>query len=468
MSAHLLETLTRALGPEGVLREADAMAPALTDWMGRYRGHALCVARPRTTEQVAAVVRACAEASVAIVPQGGNTGLAGAATPDESGQAVVLSLARLRAVREVDPVNFTMTAEAGCVLAELHEAAAGHDRLFPLHYAAEGTAQLGGALSTNAGGMNVLHYGTARALVLGLEVVLPDGRVWDGLRRLRKDNTGYDLKQLFVGAEGTLGVITAAVVKLWPIPRHRLSGLFAVPDVAAALALLQELREATGDGVTCFEFLERAAVEAAIRLGGASEPMAEPQPVYAAFEIVGGGEPAELQAAVEAAYSRLAEDGRVLDAVLPSNAAQARAIWDLRETVADVQGRLPRLIKHDVAVPVASVPAFLTDAGAAVERRLPGVRVMAFGHLGDGNVHYNLTAPDDLPDHEFAEHAAEVTRAVHDVAHAHGGTISAEHGIGREKRTELRRFKSDVELDLMRRVKAALDPDGLMNPAKVL
>ena len=468
MSDAVLAQLRAAVGADAVVTDPQAMAPALTDWMGRYHGGALALVTPAATAEVAAAVRACAEAGVAVVPQGGNTGLVGAATPDPARPSIVLSLARLRQARSLDAANCTMTAEAGCVLSDVHAAAAAHELDFPLHFAAEGSAQLGGALATNAGGMNVVRYGNARAHVLGLEVVLPDGRVWDGLRALRKDNTGYDLKQLFVGAEGTLGVITAAVLRLVPRPRHTLSAAFAVPDAAAALELLNRLRAAGGDALSCCELVDRAAVEVAVAHGRAREPMAAPYPTYVLFELAGGDAPERLQETVETIFAELHEGGRVHDAVLATSESQARELWALRETIADVQGALSGLIKHDVAVPVSAVPDVLAAAGRRVQEVAPGARPMGFGHLGDGNLHYNVLAPPDLTEEALRQTSTRLTRAVHELVVAYGGTISAEHGIGQEKIDELRRVKSEVELDLMRRIKTAIDPQGLMNPGKVL
>jgi FAD/FMN-containing dehydrogenase len=463
----LLDRLKAAAGTGGFLVEPDDLAPYLTDWRGLYRGRAPLVLRPAGTGQVAEIVRLCAEAGIGIVPQGGNTGLVGGSVPDASGTQILVSLSRLNRIRGLDAEDFTMTVDAGCVLQTVQEAAERADRLFPLSLGSEGRCQIGGLISTNAGGTAVLRYGTMRELVLGLEAVLPDGSIWSGLKRLRKDNTGYDLKQLFIGAEGTLGIVTGAVLKLFPRPRETVTGLAAVPDAGAAVALLARLRAATGDAVTSFELMARAAIAlAAEKVPGTADPFPE-APWCVLIELGAGSERSGLREAVESALGNAIGDAVALDATLAGSEAQAQRLWHLREAVPEAQ-RLGPSVKHDVSVPVSAVPEMLTRAALAVEAVLPGVRPMPFGHAGDGNIHYNLLPPVGCPDDRFLAAGIGLTRAVHDVVAGLGGSVSAEHGLGQLRRDEALSRKSAVEVELMRRVKAALDPLGIMNPGKVL
>ena len=442
------------------------MAPYLEEQRGLYHGSALAVVRPGCTDEVAAVVRACAEAGIAIVPQGGNTGLCGGGVPQ--GRAVVVSTERLNRIRALDPINLTMTAEAGCVLATLQAAAEEADCLFPLSLGAEGSCRIGGNVSTNAGGLNVLRYGNTRELVLGLEVVLADGRVWDGLRALRKNNTGYDLKQLFIGAEGTLGIVTACTLKLFPRPREVQTALIALPEPQAALTLLAAARDASGDAVTACELIPRIGVELCLKhVGGARDPFDRPHPWLLLLEL-SSSRPGGLRQALESVLANALEQGHALDAVLAETGEQRNAFWRLREGIPEAQRKEGGSIKHDVAVATSRVPELLARATAAVEAALPGVRVVAFGHLGDGNIHFNLTQPSSDDKHAFLARWEEMNRIVHDIVAEMGGSVSAEHGIGQLKIAEMARYKSEVELDLMRRVKAALDPQGIMNPGKVL
>ena len=464
-----IERLKSAVGPAGVVDDPAAMAPYLTDWRGLYHGRAGLVLRPAATAEVAAVMRACAEAGVGVVPQGGNTGMVGGSVPDAGGASVVLSLSRMNRIREVDPLNFTMTAEAGCVLKALQDAAEAAGLLLPLSLAAEGSCQIGGNLATNAGGTAVLRYGTARELVLGLEVVLPDGRIWDGLSRLRKDNTGYDLKQLFLGAEGTLGVITAAVLKLFPRPLATETALIAVRDPAAATRLLARLRTASGDAVTSFEYIHRAALEVVLaHIPDTADPFQAPHRHYVLVELAGAEAGAALRAALEATLAEALDAGEVLDAVIADSGAQAQRLWRLREAISEAQAKAGPCIKHDVSVPVSRVAEFLERAGRAVAQAMPEAIVMPFGHVGDGNVHFNLTLAPGGDGDAFLAQTEAVAELVHDVAVALDGSFSAEHGIGVMKRAALRHYKSSVELDLMRRIKTALDPKGIMNPGKLL
>ena len=454
-----LERLKSAAGPGGWSDDPEELAPHLVEWRNRYRGQTPLLLRPSSPAQVAELVGICAEAEVGIVPQGGNTGLMGGQIP-LSGE-VLLSLARLDRVRAVDPVDNTMTVEAGCTLAAAQQAAAAAGRLFPLSLAAEGTCQVGGNLSTNAGGVHVLRYGNARELVLGLEVVTPDGTLWDGLRALRKDNTGYDLKHLFLGAEGTLGIITAAVVKLFPQHRHVQTVFAAVASPAAAVALLSHVRGASDDAVLAFELIPRFGLEIVTRhIPGAHDPLAAPSPWYVLVDLT------MARPAAEALIAGALEAGLVTDAALAGNPAQAAALWKLRESLSEAQKPEGGSIKHDVSVPVSRIPALVERVDAAVTALVPGIRPCPFGHVGDGNLHYNLSQPLEMAKAAYLAREEEVHQAVHDIVAALGGSISAEHGIGVAKREEIRRYKSPVEIALMRRIKEALDPKGIMNPGK--
>ncbi len=467
-AAPLLATLRAIVGEANVLTSDPDVAPYLTDWRDRYHGRARAVVRPSTTAEVAAVMRCCAEHGIAVVPQGGNTGLCGGATPDEAGGEVVVSLSRLNRVRAIDADNATLTVEAGMPLERVQQAAAAAGLLFPLSLAAEGSCAIGGNLSTNAGGTAVLRYGNARELVLGLEVVLADGRIWDGLRGLRKDNAGYDVKQLFLGSEGTLGIITAAVLKLFPRARTSATAWVALADVEAAIALLNRLRQGLGDRLTGFELLSRACVD----LARARFPaLPDPLPDHAWYVLAQADDPATdspLARQLEAALAAAIEQGVVQDVAIAQSTQQAQALWELREHVPEAQ-RLEGLnIKHDISLPVSKVPEFLVQARAQLDAALRGVRYIVFGHLGDGNLHYNLSAPVGADAHGFLEQAGRAQRIVYDLVAQLGGSFSAEHGIGRLKRDELTRYRPAVEVDLMRRIKRALDPDNLLNPGKVI
>jgi FAD/FMN-containing dehydrogenase len=403
------------------------------------------------------------------VPQGGNTGLCGGATPLADGAAVVISLVRLNRIRALDADNDTLTVEAGCTLAAVQEAAQAAGRLFPLSLASEGSCRIGGNLSTNAGGVQVLRYGNTRDLVLGLEVVLPDGRVWEGLRGLRKDNTGYDLKQLFIGAEGTLGIVTAAVLKLFPAIRSRATAWVAVPDPRAAVRLLGFLRAACGDRVSAFEIVGRAALGLVLQhIPGARDPLAGAPAWAVLVELSDPALDAPLDARLEVVLGEACAQGLASDAAVAASGAQAQALWALREDISEAQRIEGVSIKHDVSVPVSRLPEFLERAGAALAARWPDVRVVAFGHIGDGNLHYNLSKPAADDNAVFIARTAEVNRIVHDLVCELGGSISAEHGLGQLKREEVLRYKPALEMELMRRVKQAFDPAGLMNPGKVL
>ena len=457
----LLDRLKAVVGLAGFSSDPDEMAPHLTEWRNRFVGKTPLLLKPARTDEVAAIVRLCAEEEVGIVAQGGNTGLVGGQIPRAEGCDLLVSMSRMNKIRQVDAVNNTMVVEAGCTLAVAQDAAAKVDRLLPLSLAAEGTSQVGGNLSTNAGGIHVLRYGNARDAALGLEVVTPDGTVWDGLRALRKDNTGYDLKHLFIGAEGTLGIITAAVLKLYPRPRQIQTMMASTSDPDKVLGLLALARDLTGDGVYAFEMISRFALELVVRhIPGTADPLAAPAPWYVLTDLTVPRETAEAYLA--AAFER----GLIEDAVLASSAAQAKALWKLRESISESQKHEGGSIKHDISVPVSSIPAFVREALAAAERLIPGIRPVPFGHVGDGNLHFNFTQPLSMDKQVYLDRWQALNRVVHDIVVTHGGSISAEHGIGVLKREEARRYKSEVELDLLRRIKQALDPKGIMNPGK--
>lgn len=464
--ADLLETLVARLGAAHVLTAAADMAGHLVESRGLYAGAASAVARPKDTEEVSFVVRACAKAGVPVVPQGGNTGLVGGGVPH---RGVVLSLTRLDRIREVDPVNATMTVEAGCILKSVQDAADAADCLFPLSLASEGSCRIGGNLATNAGGTAVLRYGNARDLVLGLEVVLADGRVWNGLKGLRKDNMGYDLKNLFVGSEGTLGLITAAVLKLFPKPKARVTAFVGCASPHRALEVFERMRRAAGDQLTAFEYMPRFGLEIVLKHGvGMVRPLAADHDSYALIELSSPQEGADLQGHLEQVLGPAIEDGLVEDATIGASEAQNRALWALRENLSEVQRYEGGSIKHDVSVPVSRVAEFIEVATKACEAAMPGIRVCAFGHFGDGNIHFNLTQPVGMEKAAFLGQWGRINRIVHDFVQAMNGSIAAEHGIGLIKRDELRLYKDPVALDLMHTLKRALDPQNILNPGKVV
>lgn len=463
-----LQRLKAIVGPRGYIDDEAGKAAYLNDERDLFHGVSPLVLRPANTGEVAAIVALCGEARIGIVPQGGNTGLVGGSVPTQSGTEVVVSLSRMNKVREVDALNYTMTVEAGCVLAEVQNAAREAGRLFPLSLAAEGSCQIGGNLSTNAGGTAVLRYGNARELVLGLEVVLPSGEVLNGLRRLRKDNTGYDLKQLFLGAEGSLGVVTAAVLKLFPLPVDSATAMVAMPDVQAAPKLLAMLREASGDAITTFEYMHRACLDILIEYTDLGDPFDQAYEHYALVELTSSRRDAELRPLLERALEGAFDAGVAVNAVIASSVAQTERLWRMRESLPEAQKNLGAGIKHDVSVPVSRVPEFILRATKYCEDSIEGVRVVAFGHIGDGNVHFNVMQPEGADVAAFLAHSAEITTRVHDFAAELDGSFSAEHGIGMLKKHELERYKSPVELKLMRTLKQTIDPHNIMNPGKVL
>ncbi len=466
----VIDRLKEALGPGGWIDDAHDMAPYLTDRRGLYPAASALVARPKCVAEVQSVVRICTEANIGIVPQGGNTGLTGGSVPNERGNEILLSLSRMNAIREIDAANSTITVEAGCVLVDIQTAAADADRLFPLSLAAEGSCMIGGNLSTNAGGTGVLRYGNARDLALGLEVVLPDGSLWDSLRGLRKNNTGYDLKHLFIGGEGTLGIITAAVMKLFPLPRDTLTAFAAVPDVQSAMALFARTRAAAGETLSGCETLPRICIDIVLRhLPDCRDPLAEEHPWYVLLELTATTPRSDLQGTMEEILGDAAEAGVVLDATIAANTEQAKALWGLREGIAQIKPDEGASTNHDISVPLSKVADFVDAAIAAVESQFPGVRTLAFGHLGDGNIHISAMQPVGADPDEFLNNNADALyRLVHDIAQGMGGSFSAEHGIGRVRRGEFEHYKSDLERDLMRRIKTVFDPQGLMNPGKVM
>ena len=466
--SRLVEQIAAVVGPSGMLLGEDAQVWA-TDWRKRYFGKALAVVRPSSTAEVAKVVRLCAQTRTAIVPQGGNTGLCGGATPDASGAQIVLSLTRMNRVRAIDTLNNTLTVEAGCVLTAVQQAAEAAGRLFPLSLAAEGTAQIGGNLSTNAGGTAVLRYGNTRELTLGLEVVLASGEIWDGLRGLRKDNTGYDLKHLFIGAEGSLGVITAAVLKLFPLPRARVTAIAALSDAQTALSLLAYAQERLGSRLTGFELFSDLCLALVLKHYPATvAPFAARHPQYVLIELSDLESEEAARASLEGMLGGALDAALILDAAVSHSLAQFKSMWALRDNVSEAQAHEGPNIKHDVTVPISRMAEFIAVTDADLARAFPGMRNVTFGHLGDGNLHYNISPPEGVAHAEFVRRTEEVNRVVHDSVARFNGSISAEHGLGQTKREEITRYKSALEMEMMRSIKRALDPLGIMNPGKVL
>ena len=464
----LLEALAGIVGERGLLLGGDA-APYCQDWRNLYQGRTPAVVRPASTAELAEVVRLCAARRVPMVPQGGNTSMVGGATPGEDGTELVVSLARLNRIRDVDPLDMTMVAEAGVPWKAAQDAAAEHACLLPLSISSEGTAQVGGILSTNAGGNNTVRYGNARDLVLGIEAVMPDGQVLHGLRRLRKDNTGYALRHLLVGAEGTLGFITAAVLKLAPRPAQVEVALCTVPSPKAATQLFRRFQEADAASIQAFEYMSAAGMGFVLRhIPGATLPFAEPGPHYVLAELATTRRDAAMRTALEGVLEAALEAGLVLDAVIAESEAQRQAIWKLREEHAEAQKREGASVKNDVSVPVSKVPELIARAAAACEALIPGIRPVPFGHLGDGNIHFNLEQPPGMDATAFLARDHDIMHAVNDVVRDLGGSFSAEHGVGRLKPPMMAEWRGGVELQTMRRIKAALDPDGLMNPGKLL
>lgn len=460
LPADLIDNLKAALGPKGWSQGPQELEPHVHDWRGRYKGETPILLKPASTGEVSAVVKLCAEAGVAITPQGGNTSLCGAATPQGE---VLISLKRMTAVREIDTDNDSMTVEAGCVLESLQQTAEGANRLFPLSLGSQGSAMIGGLISTNAGGVHVLRYGMTRELVLGLEAVLPDGTIWSGLTGLRKDNTGYDLKQLLIGAEGTLGIITAATLKLYPRPGRMELAFIGMNSVDDAVKFLGMAKQVSGGAVTAFEVMPNLALEFVLmRIPGTRDPLEAKHPWYVVCEM-SFGRPDGARETMEAALEQGFEAGLVQDAVIAENEAQMQDLWRLRESIAEAERGQGLAVKHDVSIPVSKMPAFIDVATQRVNRDFPDGIVVAFGHVGDGNVHYNIACIDPDAHAGFMARAGEMSKIVYDTVDEFGGSISAEHGIGILKREELANRKP-VDVKVMRAIKQALDPKGIMNP----
>jgi FAD/FMN-containing dehydrogenase len=468
-SDQFLALCRSAIGDAHVLTDAAAIAPYLTDQRRRFSGNALAIVRPASTEQVATIVQLCHRFQVPLVPQGGNTGLVLGSVPDASGKAIVLSLTRLNRVRAVDPLNNTMTVEAGCILKNIQDAAAQADRLFPLSLAAEGSCTIGGNLSTNAGGTAVLRYGNTRELCLGLEVVTAQGEIWSSLRGLRKDNTGYDLRDLFIGAEGTLGIITAAVLKLFSQPKATLTALAALPTPDHALRLLALAQDQCGPTLTGFELMSDYCLQLVtshfpqLRL-----PFPQNFSQYVLLELSDHESEAHANAMLEKLIASALELEIAQDAVVAASLAQSRALWNLREHIPLAQAAEGKNIKHDISLPISCIGDFIKATDALLQQQFSGCRLVTFGHLGDGNLHYNVSPPAGTTADDFLGRQAEINRVVHDSVHQFGGSISAEHGIGALKRDEIRLYKSALEMRLMQNIKQALDPLGLMNPGKLI
>lgn len=469
MTAPLLQQLACIVGAGHVIADAPGQEAYVVDWMKKYRGRALAVVRPGNTDEVAAVLRCCNAAGVSVIPQGGNTGMAGGATPDDSGRQLILSLGRLNRIRQIDPVGNTITAEAGCILANLQAAAREAGRFFPLSLGAEGSCTIGGNLATNAGGIAVLRYGNMRDLALGLEVVLADGRVWDGLQALRKDNTGYDLRDLFIGSEGTLGVITAAVLKLHPVPKARATAMVALPDEQAALDLLVRLGGRAGDRLTAFEFMTRSCLDlVTTHVAGTALPFNTLPPAIVLTELSDADAAADLNGLLESILADAVEAGMAQDAVIAQSGEQAKALWRIREGISEAQVRAGKTIKHDIALPIGQLGAFMREAEAAIEAAFPGLRFLVFGHLGDGNLHYNLQRAPQMNDDDFYALTGPLNKLVHDIVGRYRGSISAEHGVGQLRRDELPRYKPVVAMQLMHDLKTLFDPRSILNPGKLL
>ena len=462
-----LQRIQNIVGPQGWIETTGGMEPYLREWRGRYKGTAAAVISPKSTNEVAKVLEICNKAGLGVVPQGGNTGLVGGGVPDfPSGDGIVITTQRLNVIRDIDPLNQTMTVEAGVILAHIQQAAEDVGLLFPLSLGAEGSCQIGGNISTNAGGVQVLRYGNTRDLVLGLEVVLADGRVWDGLRSLRKDNTGYDLKHLFMGAEGSLGIITAAVLKLSARPQAKETALCGGANAGSLLEIFQRLNTSAGEALSAFEIMNRFGLEIAEKhVPSVNDPFESPHSQYALIELSGLD---GIRATLKNILKQGLEEGLIADALIAKNSAQSDQFWAIRHAIPEAQKHEGGSIKHDVSVPVSNVEEFLRKASDLVEAKLPGVRICAFGHAGDGNIHFNLSQPIGADTNAYMKNWDAINRIIHDLIMSIGGSFSAEHGIGQLKRSDLKRYKSDVELDLMRTLKKALDPQNTMNPGKVI
>ncbi|MFN7206568.1 MAG: FAD-binding oxidoreductase [Burkholderiales bacterium] len=463
-----IDALISLLGRDHVLTDETDKAAYLTDWRRRFSGQAQAVVRPASTQQVADIVRLCAQHQVPVVPQGGNTGLCGGATPDGSGNAIVLVLSRMNKIRALDTLNNTMTVEAGCILQNVQDEARKAGRLFPLSLAAQGSCTIGGNLSTNAGGTQVVRYGNSRELCLGLEVVTAAGEIWDGLHGLRKNNTGYALRDLFIGAEGTLGIITAACMKLYPLPQAQTTALCALPSVESALALLDMTQAHCGPTLTGFEMFSETCLQLVEKHFPQRSPFTERHPYYVLLEISDNESEAHAATLFESLMEKAFEAELIHDAVIAQSIAQSKTLWELRENISEAQAHEGKNIKHDISVPISRIADFVATTDALLQQHFPGVRMVNFGHLGDGNLHYNVSPAEGEAETEFLSKQAGIYKLVHDSVVAFHGSISAEHGIGQLKREENARYKSPVEMRLMNVLKQALDPGNLMNPGKVV
>lgn len=467
--AEILAPIRAIVGARGLITDRVAMQPLMNSWRDNWAGRSPLVVQPATTEELARVMRVCAATRTAVVPQGGNTGLTGGGQPHADDSEIVISTTRLNRIREIDIENDTITVEAGCVLAAIQQAARDAGRLFPLRLGSEGSCQIGGNISTNAGGIQVIRYGNMRNLVTGLEVVLPDGRVWNGLRGLRKDNAGYDMKQLFIGAEGTLGIITAATLRLLPAVSAKATAFFAVPSPGAAVAWLRRAKALLGERLSAVELMERRCIDVARKHDESlPDPLATKYPWYLLVEVSESSGDDDLTARLENVFEAGFAAGELLDGAIAASHDQAARLWRLREGIVEGQKREGYAFKHDISVPISKIATFLADADAALQERFPGIRSFAFGHLGDGNLHYNPMQPSGEPASAWTPKLREVNRIVHDTVHRLGGSITAEHGIGRLRVGEIEHYKPDFELEMMMRVKRAFDPDNLMNPGKVI
>jgi FAD/FMN-containing dehydrogenase len=468
MNTELIEQFAAIVGPQGLVTEANEQAPYCTDWLGKWQGKTSLVVRPGNTAEVSSIVQLCHAHGIPIIPQGGNTGMSGGATPDASGSQVIISLMRMRQIRGIDPVNDTLTVDAGVLLAEVQQAAADVDRYFPLSLGAEGSCSIGGNLASNAGGTAVLRYGNTRDLALGLEVVLPDGRIWSGLRGLRKDNTGYDLRDLFIGSEGTLGIITGAVLKLYPRPTGRAAAWVGCDTPRQLTELLALLRGRCGERLVACEMLSDACMQLITQhVDGARHPLGE-APAYNGLIELADTQPAQLGDILTAALGEALEAGLINDATLATNQTQAADFWRLREGISQAQVRAGKAIKHDIALPISSLPAFIEQTDALIREHAPDLSLINFGHIGDGNLHYNVLLNKEVTGEEYARQTERLNRLVHDQVMQFGGSISAEHGVGQLRRDELRHYKDPLEMELMLRIKQAIDPNQLMNPGKLL
>jgi len=464
----IIEQLKSIVGKNNYIDDASKMISYLKDWRGQFQSKSQLILKPLNCQMVSEILILCNKFHIGVVPQGGNTSLVGGSVPSKSGLEIVIALERMNKIIDIDPINYTITLEAGCILSGVQDAALGVGRMFPLSLAAEGSCQIGGNLSTNAGGTAVLRYGNAKELVLGLEVVLPDGSILNDLRRLRKDNTGYDLKQLFLGAEGTLGIITKAVLKLFPLPADKATSLVAISDLASTIKLLAKLRELSGDNITAFEYMDRACIDTLIEQTDLEDVFSQKYQHYALIELSSSRQDANLQFLLESVLESAFVDGIATDAVIASSETQAAQLWRLREELSEILRRIGAFITFDVSIPVSLVPEFITTARRFCNEFCELGRVFTFGHIGDGNIHFYLFEPKDGDTDNFLAKKSEIKTNINDITEKFHGSFSAEHGVGLVKKQELKKYKSHVELKLMREIKNTIDPNNIMNPGKVL